>query len=91
MIVRSAFIEGVDRHVTLFSVTPPAFVLQHAERVPMVKGRYDPKVASATAYSWIIWLAGEQDTRLRWIAQCRKRLERPNDAQFDYPEQARAA
>lgn len=79
MIVRSAFTEGVDRHESLFAVNPPAFVLQHVERVPMVKGGYDPKASSATAYSWIVWLAGESDTRFRWIAPCRKRLERASD------------
>lgn len=80
MIVRSAFVEGVDRYTNLYTPRPPAFVLQYSERVPMVKGRYDPKASTATAYVCIIWLHGESDTRLRWIAPCRKRLERAGDA-----------
>lgn len=79
IIVRSAFLEGIGRYETLFSVTPPAYHLQFVERIPMVKGRVDPEAASATAYSWIVWIHGSHDTRQRWIAPCRKRLERKSD------------
>jgi len=92
MIVRSAFLEGQDRYQSLFSIHPPAFVLQFSERCGMFKGRLmrlgtkfvdadgkERSAATATAYSWIIWLPGETDTRLRWIAPCRERLERPGD------------
>ena len=79
VIVRSAFIEGIERFNTLYSTTPPSFVVQHVERVPMVKGRYDPKIASATAYLWLIFLPGEHDTRLRWLHPCRKEFERHGD------------
>ncbi|MFK0273675.1 methyltransferase [Ensifer sp. NPDC090286] len=77
IIVRSAFLEGVGRYEQLFRDTPPALVLQFCERVAMVK--VDPEASSATAYSWIVWLKGEKDTRQRWIAPCRKRLERVDD------------
>lgn len=79
IIVRSAFLEGVGRYEKLFRDTPPALVLQFCERVAMVKGRVDPDASSATAYSWVVWLKGERDTRQRWIAPCRKRLERAGD------------
>lgn len=98
MIQRVAFIEGGDRYEDLWSKTPPSAVLQFAERVAMLKGRCIPagaddwdnltedgrpkKVSSATAYAWIVWLKGKDDTRLRWIAPCRRRLERPGD----YPD-----
>jgi hypothetical protein len=84
-IVRSAFTEGVGRYEQLFAHCPPHFVLQHVERVPMCKGRYDPGIASATAYAWLVWLPGQEaDTRYRWIAPCRRRLERTDDViQFD--------
>jgi hypothetical protein len=79
-IVRSAFLEGIERYETLFSVRPPWAVAVHVERVPMVKGRYNPKAASATSYSWIIWRNDTED-RLPtdWIAPCRRRLERSDD------------
>jgi hypothetical protein len=98
MLVRLAFIEGQDRHETLYSVCPPTFALQFVERVAMLEGRLvragtvDPfaeeegtKVSSATAYCWVIWLKGhEGDCRLRWIAPCRLKLERVGDYP-DYP------
>lgn len=84
MIVRAAFLEGVGRHERLFSTAPPAVVLQFTERVVMHKGRLAPEGSTATAYAWLIWRHGFTDTRLRWIAPCRKRLERAGD----YPAEA---
>lgn len=79
IIIRSAFLEGIGRYETLFRDRPPAFTLQFVERITIVKGRVDASAASATAYSWIVWVHGQNDTRQRWIAPCRKRLERPED------------
>lgn len=78
-ILRSAFLEGIGRYERLFANRPPSFVLQFVERVPMVKGRVDPEAASATSYAWLVWLHDEHDSRVRWIAPCRKRLERASD------------
>lgn len=79
-LVRSAFTEGVDRFAQLYSPNPPDYVFQHTERVPMVKGRYDPKASTATSYCWLVWLRyGTGDTRLRWIPPRRRQLERPED------------
>ncbi|WPZ13233.1 methyltransferase [Nitratireductor rhodophyticola] len=83
VILRSAFLEGCARYDGLFSQRPPALVLQFVERVPMVKGMVDPSASSATAYSWLVWVHGVHDTRLRWIPPCRKRLERPEDYQAE--------
>lgn len=92
--VRTAFLEGMDRYNELFSVTPPAYVLQFAERVPLVKGRLDKAASTATAYCWIVWLKPEVtekqpdlngvDTLLKWIKPCRRQLEREGD----YPSQS---
>lgn len=79
MIVRAAFLEGQGRHERLFSKNPPSFVLQFTERVVMHKGRLAPEGSTATAYAWLVWLDGEYPTQLRWIAPCRKRLERVGD------------
>ncbi len=87
MFVRSAFLEGGGRHARLFSVTPPTFILQFTERVPLVKGRLDPEASTATAYAWVIWLKNCQGpTHFHWIAPCRARLERASD--YPGPEQA---
>lgn len=82
MIVRAAFLEGQGRYERLYSKNPPAYALQFTERVVMHKGRLAPEGSTATAYAWLIWLTGPRvrwSTRLRWIAPCRKLLERPDD------------
>ncbi|WP_205626469.1 hypothetical protein [Novosphingobium fuchskuhlense] len=79
MIVRTAFLEGQGRYESLFKVNPPSFVLQFAERVVMHRGRLAPEGSTATAYCWLVWIDGEDDTRFDWIAPCRKRLERAED------------
>lgn len=97
VIARGAFVEGQERYRELFSVFPPAYELQFSERVVMLEGRLvqdgaiDPfaekpgtKASTATAYVALVWLAGQFDTRKRWIAPCRRRLERPGD----YPDYA---
>lgn len=85
LLVRTAFLEGGDRFSTLFKLHRPAYVFQFCERVPMVKGRYDPTASTATSYCWIVWRTDAQAmfTVFRWIPPCRKHLERPDDtAQF---------
>lgn len=78
--VRTAFLEGKERHRALFSPTPPALVLQFVERVPLVKGRLDKEASSATSYCWIVWLKdGADGTAFDWIAPCRSRLEQARD------------
>ena len=102
MLLRGAFLEGEERHGDLFDKVPPDYVLQFSERVVMLKdrliqsGKIDPfaekpgtKASTATSYCWFVWLGGGahwRDTRLRWIAPCRRRLERPGD----YPDYAAA-
>lgn len=49
VIVRSAFLEGIERHARLFDV------LQFTERVAMHKGKLSPKGSTATAYRWLVW------------------------------------
>lgn len=96
VIVRSAFLEGQDRCTDLFTKHPPAFVLQLSERCGMFKGRLmrlgtkftdaegkERSAATATSYCWIVWLHGEIDTRLRWIAPCRDRLDHASDYPVD--------
>lgn len=57
MLLRSVFLEGAGRN-PIFSDPALNFALhaQFAERVPMVKGRWDPGASSATAYSWFVWV-----------------------------------
>jgi hypothetical protein len=81
MLVRTAFLEGIGRHSRLFSQSPPSAVLQFTERVVMHKGRLSQTGSTATAYCWLVWSIRVPPlrTQLRWIAPCRKRLERASD------------
>lgn len=68
VLVRSAWTEGAGRYLRLFRPHPPAVVLQFVDRVPMVKGRWDPKASTATAYCWVIWRKGHTGhTRFAWV------------------------
>jgi hypothetical protein len=95
VIVRTSFLEGQSRCSSLFAAHPPAYVLQLSERCGMFKGRLmrlgtkffdaegvERSASTATSYCWIVWMPDHHDTRLRWIAPCRARLEREGD----YPE-----
>jgi hypothetical protein len=54
VLARLAFIESVGRYDLMqnnLSVFAP-----FSERVPMVLGRWDPEVGTATAHAWFVWL-----------------------------------
>jgi len=83
MLVRTSFLESVGRYENIFKNNPPSEVAQFVERVPMVKGRLDPKATTATSYMWLIWdklhdIPSKQ-TELTWIPPCRKLYERNTD------------
>lgn len=80
MLVRTGFIEGAGRYERLFKDRPPSCVAQFVERVPILRGRVDPRASTATGYCWLIWQAGvAAPTRLAWIPPCRRRLEKAGD------------
>ena len=80
MLVRSVWAESATRFDRLFSKRPPAIIAQFVERVPMVKGRWDPKASTATGYAWFVWSEFESgSTRFVWIPPCRNRLTKPDD------------
>lgn len=70
MFVRTQFLESAERWA-LFDRHPPALIAQFAERVPLVKGRWDPGASSASAYCWVIWQPKRTHSRVTeftWIA-----------------------
>ena len=80
MLVRTSFLEGASRYRGLFEPHPPTDILQFVERVPMFKGRLDPKGSTATSYCWVVWQKYNQTgTRFHWLSPCRKKLERAGD------------
>lgn len=78
---RSVFIESIGRYRNIFERTPPSKFAQFTERVPLVKGRVDPKAVTATSYAWLVWekRVGNEWPRLMWIPPCRRSLERKGD------------
>jgi hypothetical protein len=90
MLARSNWIETVNRYDVLFKPHPPTFIMPFCERVPMVKGCYDPGAGTATSYSWYVWHkpATLTDTRVRWIKPGRKTaLFRESDLRFAPPKE----
>lgn len=85
--VRSAFLEGQQRHENLFAVDPPTYVLQFSERVVIHRGKVVADGSSATSYSFLVWTGRDQrpgrKPEFDWIAPCRWMLERPGD--YDAP------
>jgi hypothetical protein len=80
LLVRVQWLESAGRYEKLFRDAPPAIFAPFAERVPMVKGRWDPDASTATGYAWFVWHQLYQPCRVVWIPPgCRTALTRPDD------------
>jgi hypothetical protein len=81
MLARTTWIESKGRYEKLFRDRPPTLYAPFVERVPMVKGRWDPAASTATSYAWFIWRKGASElSRVLWIPPgCRLELARPDD------------
>lgn len=79
---RTTWLDGIGRHARLFNPFPPDYIVQYAERVPMVKGRLDRKASTATAYAWFVWSKDTFRTdkgRVAWIAPSKKFYDKDED------------
>jgi hypothetical protein len=83
MLVRTQWIESIGRYEKLFRDQPPELYAPFVERVPMVKGRWDPDASTATSYAWFVWRKGTpRSSRVFWIPPgCRRNLTRWDDRQ----------
>jgi len=80
LLLRTNWLEGIERYQTLFRRRPLTLYAPFVERVPMVKGRWDPKASTATAYAWFVWVDGVAPRPLFQIPPgCREALTRPDD------------
>jgi hypothetical protein len=81
MLARTTWIESAGRYEELFRDRPPTLYAPFVERVPMVKGRWDPKASTATSYAWFVWCkAAFGPSQVLWIPPaCRRALARPDD------------
>ena len=80
ILARTVFLESVGRYKMIFRDNPPSKFSPFAERVPMLKGRLDPRGSTATSYAWFVW---EKDAafhaRVVWVSPCRRQLEGSDD------------
>jgi hypothetical protein len=80
ILARTVFLESLGRYRDIFRYSPPTKFTQFVERVPMVRGRLDRKVTTATGYAWFVWETQPAATpRLMWVPPCRRKLERDAD------------
>lgn len=90
MLARTTWIESKGRYEKLFRDRPPTLYAPFVERVPMVKGRWDPAASTATSYAWFVWckdrpsvqerIKMDSISRVLWIPPgCRRELARPDD------------
>jgi hypothetical protein len=89
ILVRSNWIESLGRYEKLFRDRPPAIIAPFVERVPMIKGVWNPNASSATSYSWFVWdteIRSTKPPKVVWIPPgCRKELTRDTDeTRFSY-------
>ena len=88
---RSQWAEGEERYRRLWRPIPPSLEACFAERVGLVKGRYDPRADTATAFSWWLWITGRTgaDCRKVWIPPgTKRRFEMPEDVRRWAPADA---
>lgn len=80
ILARTVFLESLGRYEEIFQYSPPSKFAQFVERVPMVRGRLDRMVTTATGYAWFVWERQPATTpRLMWVPPCRRKLERDAD------------
>lgn len=74
------WLEGEERYTQLLRDHPPTLYAPFVERVPIVKGRWDPQASTATAYAWLVWMYEAQPKPLFLIPPgCRRGLTMPGD------------
>ena len=88
LLVRLQWLASKERYA-LFSEFPPTKNAIFSDRVPMIKGRWDPAASTATDYIWLVWQRRGHPVRTAtdtvWIPPGRsKELTREDDvARFD--------
>lgn len=82
LLLRTQWLEGEERYRSIFRDRPPTLFAPFVERVPMLRGRWDPDASTATSYSWFVWLRGVVPRSPFWIPPgCRRALSRDDDRQ----------
>ena len=93
MLLRTNCLEGVERDRLFYEELRLTGVATFAERLPMVRGRWDPDISSASSYSWFIFQkhlrrAPLNPPHYRIPVGTRARLTAANDEAFAMREAA---
>ncbi len=68
LLLRLAFLEGVNRNRTLFSNTPPSRVWVFSERITFYPAGAKQKGSGTTAYAWFVWdKEASSKTEIKWF------------------------
>lgn len=68
LLLRLAFLEGINRQRTIFSVTPPARVWIFSERITFYPANAERKGSGTTAYAWFVWdKDAPGSTEMKWF------------------------
>lgn len=80
LLLRLAFLEGVGRQKSIFSVAPPSRVWVFSERITFYPKGADRKGSGTTAYAWLDWdRQANGASEIRWIRPgCRKAYLEPS-------------
>jgi hypothetical protein len=79
---RLQWLESVGRYEAIFRDNPPTLIAFFAERVPLHKGTWKPRGATASAYIWLVWVKGMAPLPPFWIPPGqRKALTRADDTE----------
>lgn len=68
LLLRLAFLEGINRANTIFKNTPPSRVWVFSERITFYPAGVKPKGSGTTAYAWFVWdKDAPPKTELKWL------------------------
>lgn len=68
LLLRLAFLEGVNRQKTIFTECPPSRVWVFSERITFYPAGAAKKGSGTTAYAWFVWdREAEGQTQLKWL------------------------
>jgi hypothetical protein len=82
LLLRTQWLESEERYRLIFRDQPPTLFAPFVERVPMLRGRWDPDASTATSYSWFVWLRDVAPRAPFWIPPgCRTALSHSRDRQ----------
>jgi hypothetical protein len=68
LLLRLAFLEGVNRQRTIFETSPPSRVWVFSERITFYPAGAEIKGSGTTAYAWFVWdKDASTGTELKWF------------------------